>query len=257
MITAPVSIYIFIVGLMVGSFLNVCIYRIPLEKNIVKGRSYCPSCGSLIPWYLNIPVVSYLLLRGRCKSCKAPISAVYPAVELCNAFLTLLAFLLYGVSLTALFLSALFSLLIVISMIDFRWQIIPDGLVIAMAVLGALRAAYQVIVFHDHWYTFVIGIFAASVPLLILGLIFPDGLGGGDVKFMAAAGLFAGWKLVLLGLFLGNLIALAVVAILFVQKKAARGTKIPFGPYLSLGVVCALLFGDALIRLYLQLFFGF
>ena len=255
MITAPVLVFIFVVGLMVGSFLNVCIYRIPLEKTIVRGRSYCPSCDSLIPWYLNIPVLSYLILRGRCRACKSPISPIYPIVELSNALFTLLSFWQSGFTLTALFLSAFFSLLIVISMIDLRHQIIPDGLVITLFILGALYASYRIFYLHDHWQTYVIGLFAASVPLLILGLIYPDGLGGGDVKFMAAAGLFIGWKLILLGLFLGNVIALAVVAVLFVQKKAARGTKVPFGPFLSLGIVCSIFFGQRLIDLYLSLFF--
>jgi leader peptidase (prepilin peptidase)/N-methyltransferase len=240
---------------MTGSFLNVCIYRIPIEKTIVRGRSYCPSCGSLIPWYLNIPVLSYLALRGKCRSCKEPISPIYPIVELINALFTFLSFWLYGWTLTALFLSVFFSILIVISMIDLQHQIIPDGLVITLFILGALNASYRIFLLHDHWYPYVIGIFAASVPLLILGLIYPDGLGGGDVKFMAAAGLFVGWKTILLGLFLGNVIALLCVVVLFFRKKAGRKTQIPFGPFLSLGIVCAIIFGQQLISLYVKLFF--
>lgn len=256
MIPFPFLVFIFLVGLTAGSFLNVCIYRIPLEKTIVKGRSYCPSCGKLIPWYLNIPVLSFIVLRGRCRYCMEQISPVYPAVELLNASLTLISFIIYGFSLTALFLSALCSLLIVISFIDLRHQIIPDGLAAAVAVLGALHAVYRIVLMCEPWQLYLFGIFAASLPLLVLGLIYSDGIGGGDVKFMAAAGLFSGWKLILLSLFLGSLVALFYVIVLLFQKKALRGTRIPFAPFLSAGIILSLLFGNRLIELYLRLVLG-
>lgn len=256
MIPVSVFVFIFLVGLMIGSFLNVCIYRIPLEKTIVKGRSFCPSCGKMIPWYLNIPVLSYIFLRGECKYCSTRISPVYPAVELLNASLTLLCFHFYGISLTALLISVLCSLLIVVSFIDWYHQIIPDGLVISILILGIIHAAYLIGCYQEPWYTSLIGFFAASLPLLLLGLIFPDGLGGGDVKFMAGAGLFAGWKLILLALFLGNIIALLYVAILLFLKKPVRGIRIPFAPFLSAGIVLSLLAGNRLIELYLQLILG-
>lgn len=250
-----VLFFIFLIGLMIGSFLNVCIYRIPLEKTIVKGRSYCPSCSSLIPWYCNLPLLSYLALRGKCIHCKAVISPIYPAVELINAVLTLVCFMLYGLSLTAIFLSIFFSLLIIVSLIDLKHQIIPDGLAIAILLLGILNAAYRSVLLHDSALTYIIGLFAASVPLLILGLIYPDGLGGGDIKLMAAAGLFTGWKLILLALFTGNIAALFYALVLFLLKKAGRKTRVPYGPFLSLGILISLLFGDRLIELYFTLFF--
>jgi leader peptidase (prepilin peptidase)/N-methyltransferase len=237
---------------MIGSFLNVCIYRIPLGRTIVKGRSYCPSCGNLIPWYCNIPVLSWLLLRGRCKDCREPISPVYPAVEVLNALLTYGAFLHFGYNLSAAFAAAFFSALIVVSFIDLRHQIIPDGLVIFILALGAANAVYQTAVMSEPWYTFVIGLAAASLPLLLLGMVFPDGLGGGDVKLMAAAGLFMGWKLILLALFAGNFIALFYVITLVIRGKFSRGNPIPFGPYLSVGMIICLLVGDKLIELYLK-----
>ncbi len=257
MIPVMIYLFIFIIGLMVGSFLNVCIYRIPLEKTIVKGRSYCPSCEKLIPWYLNVPLLSYLILGGKCKYCKAPISPVYPFVELLNAFLVLFSFLIYGFTLTALFLSILFSILIVVSFIDLRHQIIPDGLVVSLLLLAVVHAVYRIGILNDPWQLYLIGFFAASIPLLILGLIYPDGLGGGDVKYMAAAGLFTGWKLILLALFLGNIVALFYFIVLFLKKKASRGTRIPFGPFLSIGIVLALLFGYKLIEIYLGMILGY
>ncbi|HYE67948.1 MAG TPA: prepilin peptidase, partial [Anaerovoracaceae bacterium] len=185
MYSFPLLVLIIILGLLIGSFLNVCIYRIPLDCTIVKGRSYCPTCGNLIPWYLNIPVLSYFILRGRCKTCGEPISALYPIVEILNALLTYLAFLTYGFSVTAILVAAFFSILIVISFIDLQHQIIPDGLVISILILGILNAICQILIYNEPWNTFVIGILAASLPLFLLGLIFPDSLGGGDVKLMA------------------------------------------------------------------------
>lgn len=246
------SALIIIIGLMIGSFLNVCIYRIPLGRTIVKGRSYCPSCGKLIPWYLNIPVLSWLFLRGRCRSCREPISPVYPSVELLNALLTYSAFLHFGYNMPAVLAAALFSVLIVISFIDLRHQVIPDGLVIAILVLGAVNAPYRIFIFGEPWHLFAAGVLAAALPLFVLGLIFPDSLGGGDVKLMAAAGLFLGWKLVLLALFLGNFLALFYVIALLILRKFNRSAPIPFAPFLSAGMVCSLLAGDLLIEVYLK-----
>jgi leader peptidase (prepilin peptidase)/N-methyltransferase len=247
-----VSALIIVIGLMIGSFLNVCIYRIPLGRTVVRGRSYCTTCGKLIPWYCNIPVLSYLALRGRCKYCGEPISPVYPAVELLNALLTFGAFLHFGYSLSAVFAAAFFSCLIVVTFIDLRHQIIPDGLVIAILILGVLNSVYQTAIIYEPWHTFAGGVLAASLPLFLLGMIFPDSLGGGDVKLMAAAGLFLGWKLILLALFLGNFLALFYVIALMIRGKFSRKTPIPFGPFLSAGMAAALFAGDLLIELYLQ-----
>ncbi len=254
MITAAIPVIIFIIGLVIGSFLNVCIYRIPLEKTIVKGRSYCTSCDSLIPWYCNIPLFSFLFLKGRCKDCGEKISLVYPAVELLNASLYLLVFKAFGLTITALFLAVLFSVLIVISFIDLKYQIIPDGLVLTILILGAANGLYQILAADVHWYIFLIGFFAASVPLLILGLIFPDGMGGGDIKLMAAAGLFIGWKLILLSLFLGALYGLFVSVFILLAKKGSLKSAVPFGPLLSLGMVTSALFGNEIIARYFSLF---
>ncbi|HWQ78931.1 MAG TPA: prepilin peptidase [Anaerovoracaceae bacterium] len=246
------SALVIILGLMIGSFLNVCIYRIPLGRTVVKGRSYCTSCGNLIPWYCNIPVLSYLFLLGRCKNCREPISPIYPAVELLNALLTYSAFLHFGYTLSAVFASAFFSALIVVSFIDLKHQIIPDGLVIFTLILGVLNAAWHTVGLSEPWYTFVIGVAAASLPLFLLGMVFPDGLGGGDVKLMAAAGLFMGWKLILMALFFGNFLALFYVIVRMLRGKFERGNPIPYGPFLSAGMIVCLLAGDRLIEIYLK-----
>lgn len=254
MIPAAIPFMIFLIGLVIGSFLNVCIYRIPLEKTIVRGRSYCTSCNSLIPWYCNIPLFSYLFLRGRCLSCKEKISPVYPFVEFFNGLLYLLIWKVYGLTIPAMFLAVLFSILIIISFIDLKYQIIPDGLVITILIFGAANGIYQSIFLDIPWYTWVIGFFAASLPLFILGLIYTDGMGGGDIKLMAAAGLFLGWKLILLSLFLGALYGGVVSIFIILAKKGSLKSAVPFGPMLSLGMVTSVLVGDRLIAWYLSFF---
>lgn len=254
LIETIIAVIVFIFGLLIGSFLNVCIYRIPLGRTVVNGRSFCPSCNKLIPWYCNIPVLSFLFLKGRCRSCGEKISPVYPAVELCNAIFYVFILYKYGLSASGLFTAALFSLLIIVSFIDFRYQIIPDGLVLIILSLGVIHGAYQVLVMGEPWYSFVIGFFAASVPLYILGMIYKDGMGGGDIKLMAAAGLFIGWKLILLSLFIGALYGGAVSIFLIATGKGSLKSTIPFGPMLSLGIVTCALAGDLILSWYLSLF---
>jgi leader peptidase (prepilin peptidase)/N-methyltransferase len=248
MLDTLIYIIVFVYGLLIGSFLNVCIYRIPLGKTIVKGRSYCPSCNALIPWYCNIPLFSYLFLRGRCLRCRQKISPVYPAL------LYLAALYVYGPAPAFLFLAALFSLLIVIAFIDLEHQIIPDGLVITILVLGAFHAVYQVLAQGMPWHLFVIGFLAASVTILILGLVYEGGMGGGDIKLMAAAGVFIGWKLILLSLFIGALYAGCFSLFLVLSKKGSMKTAVPFGPFLSLGIVTCALTGNSILAWYLGLF---
>lgn len=221
---------------------------------MAKGRSYCPHCDALIPWYLNIPLFSYLFLRGRCRNCKAPISPVYPIVEALNGIMYLLAWYTYGLTLESLFTAILLSLLIIIAFIDMQHKIIPNGLVILLFILGVLHAVYQSVYFGAAWYYWIIGLFAASVPLLLLMLIYPQGMGGGDVKLMAVAGVFLGPK-ILLALFTGAIYA-GVFAIFFLAfRKGTLKSEIPFGPFLSLGILTTVIFGGTLLSWYLSVFF--
>ncbi|GAB1476739.1 A24 family peptidase [Bacillota bacterium] len=249
-------LFVFLYGLAAGSFLNVCIYRIPLDKSVVRGRSYCPDCNSLIPWYGNIPLFSFIFLRGRCKDCGNPISPVYPLVELLNALLWLAVWFRFGLVVYSLLLMLLCSLLIIISFIDLKHKIIPDRLVLIILLLGLANALHQSLFLHIHWSLWVLGFFAASLPLYVLGLINPDGMGGGDIKLMAACGLFSGWKLILLSLFLGAVYALIYSAVLFALGRPLRKVQIPFAPFLSLGIATSLFAGESLISLYLQTFAG-
>jgi len=251
-----ITLLIILYGLVIGSFLNVCIYRIPLGKTVVKGRSYCPNCGNPIPWYRNIPLLSFLLLRGCCKDCHEPISIRYPIVEALNALLWFIAWLQYGPVPDAALVAALSSLLLVISFIDFEHQIIPDGLVLIILILGLTRGLLATFVYHEHWSLWILGFFAASLPLYLMGLFYHEGMGGGDIKLMAATGLFAGWKLILLSLFLASLFALFYAGILVLRGKKLRKIPIPFGPFLSLGILASLFLGDNLIAFYLSIVLG-
>lgn len=249
-----IGIIIFVLGLLIGSFLNVCIYRIPIGKTIVKGRSYCPNCNALIPWYLNIPLISFICLKGRCKNCSEPISFRYPAVELLTGLVFLLAWFTYGYSLETVFAISLFTILIVISFIDFDHQIIPDSLVIILFIIGVFHLIYHCAVLNENCLEFIIGFFAVSGLLFILGLLIPNSIGGGDIKLMAAAGLFIGAKLILLSLFIAALYASVIAIFIIVFKKGSLKTAIPFGPFLSLGIMTSAIYGESLITWYLSHF---
>ena len=151
-------------------------------------------------------------------------------MELLNALLYLAVWQVYGLTFPALITAILFSVLIIIAFIDLAHQIIPDGLVLLIFILGVVNAIYQIVSFGVPWYTFVIGFFAASVPLFILGLIYPDGMGGGDIKLMAAAGLFMGWKLILLSLFIGSLYGGVVSIFIIAKEKGFMKSAIPLVP---------------------------
>ncbi|MGI6731037.1 MAG: prepilin peptidase [Anaerovoracaceae bacterium] len=248
-----ISIVIFVYGLLIGSFLNVCIYRIPLGKSVTRGRSYCTSCNALIPLYCNIPLFSYIFLKGRCKDCGEKFSVIYPIVELLNALLYLEIWLLYGPSPQSLFIALLFSVLIIITFIDLKHQVIPNGLVLIILILAVLYSLYMILMQDEPWYSYVIGFFAASLPLFILALIYPGGMGGGDIKLMAAAGLYMGWKLILLSLFMGAIYGGIVSIFIIATKKGSMKTAIPFGPLLSLGIITSLLFGEQILTWYFAL----
>jgi len=250
-----ISVFVFLYGLIIGSFLNVCIYRIPIGKTIVKGRSYCPNCNALIPWYLNIPLLSFLLLKGRCKFCNARISKRYLLVESLTGILYLAVWFTFGFTYESIFIAVLLSILIIISFIDYDTQTIPDGLVLLILALGIIHGGYQSICLGTPWYIWAIGFFAASLPLFILSLIIANSMGGGDIKLMAAAGLFIGWKLILLSLFIGSIYGAIYSAFILIGRKGNMKTAIPFGPYLSMGITTAVLFGEKLISWYLISFF--
>lgn len=249
---ALVAVFVFILGLCIGSFLNVVIYRLPAKISIAKGRSFCPSCGAPIKGYDNIPLISYLFLLGKCRHCKAHISIVYPAVEFLTGALFLLLFVFFGLSFLSLGYAFLISCVIAAAFIDAKTKEIPNSLIVAMLIFGVIHAALN---FNGPvlWWERLIGFAAASVPLLLAFVISRGGMGGADIKLMAAAGLFLGWKLVLVALLIGIIVGAICVLILAAMKKAGRKTAVPFAPYLSIGIIVSIFAGNDIVNWYASL----
>ena len=244
-----IYIFVFLLGITVGSFMNVCILRIPAGESIVTGPSHCTRCGKRLKWYELIPIFSYLALRGRCSKCSANISIQYPIIEALNGILWVLIFFLLGLSPQAILACLLSSALITLSVIDIRTREIPVGINIFILVLGILSTVLD----RQNTLSHIIGLFAISLPLYLLFIItHGKGIGGGDIKLMAVCGLFLGWKLVILGFFLGCIAATVIHLILMAFKKAERA--LAFGPYLSIGIFLALLWGNLFINWYFSLF---
>lgn len=253
------GVVIFVLGLIIGSFLNVCIFRLPKQVSIAASRSACPACGTpLKPWDL-IPMLSYVFLGGKCRYCKAKISVQYPLVETLTGALYLLLYLRFGLVWPLPVYLALVSLLIVISAIDISHMEIPDGLIVAGLIVGGVQLIASIFTPHfGAWHSYVIGFFAGGLPLLLIALVCTyalkkDAMGGGDIKLMAFCGLIISWKLVITA-YLISVVAGAVFGlVLMALNKRKSSDAIPFGPFLSLGVILSVFFGDALIGWYLGL----
>ena len=243
-----IIILLFIYGLIIGSFLNVCILRLPEGESIITDRSHCTKCGQSIKWYDLIPVVSYLILGGKCRHCKDKISIQYPSVELLNGVAYLWIYSVYGISLHTVLYCLLVSALITISLIDIKYYIIPDQVNIVILILGLIN----LIVDYNNWLLYVIGFFAVSSILYIIAILTKGQMGGGDIKLMAVCGLLLGWQNILLALMIGSIVGSVIGVILLVTKKSGR--KVPFGPYLAIGVIIAGLYGNQIIEWYLGLF---
>lgn len=236
----------FVPALAIGSFLNVVAARVPLKRSISSPGSACMSCGTPIAWYDNVPVMSWLRLRGRCRSCGASISWRYPAVELATALLAAGSFWKFGLSWEALLASFYCAVLVVLSSIDIDRRIVPNRIVLPAAVI--VLAAQTVIHPSVEW---VVSGLAASLFLLLAALAYPRGMGMGDVKLALLLGFMVG-RAVPIALFSGMVAALVPSAVLFARHgSAARKMAIPFAPFLALGGVLALFAGHPLLDAYL------
>lgn len=250
------KILFFVIGAIIGSFLNVCIYRMPRAKSIVSPGSRCVNCGAPIKWYENIPLLSYLLLKGKCSSCKKPISIRYFIVELLTAVMFTLLFAKFGLTLDLLFLLILACGLIVATFIDFEYQLIPDSVSFGGLAIGLLSG-----VLKGSFLNSLAGALIGAISIYLTGavgkIIFrkklkeineDSAMGFGDVKFLAMIGAFLGWQKVLLVFFLAPFFGAAVGIILKVKYKMET---IPYGPYLSLAAVIVMLWGDEIMRRFL------
>lgn len=244
-----------ILGALLGSFANVIIYRLPKGESIVSPRSRCQSCLKTVPWFHNIPIFSWLILRGRCYSCKAPFSFRYPLVELLMATLYGMVFYKFGLSwLTLEYLIAIFSLVIV-TFIDIDHFLLPDVFTlsgIALGLIGAMLNPERE--FYDALLGFLMGGgFLALVAYLYWFLKKEDGMGGGDIKLLAWLGALLGWKSIPLIVMISSLLGSFVGILIMLKKKGNLKTAIPFGPYLVIAALLYMFFDQDLSRWYLSI----
>lgn len=239
-------IVIFIFGITIGSFLNVCIYRMPLHKSIVTAPSHCMTCGSRLHWYDMVPVFSWLILGGKCRSCKAKISAQYPIIEALNGALYVLVCVVNGMNLSSGVMCLMTSALIVLSVIDWRTYEIPVAINIFLGILGVA----SVILEPDAVLSHLMGAVCVSGILLVIYLLSGGrAIGGGDIKLMAACGLILGWQQIILAFFLGCIIG-SVIHLIRIRVSGA-GHMLAMGPYLSAGIFIAALWGNSWIHWYM------
>lgn len=241
-------IVIFIFGITIGSFLNVCIYRIPLHQSIVTVSSHCMTCGRKLKWYDMVPVFSWLLLGGKCRSCKSKISLQYPVIESLNGILYVVICLVNGMDLFSLIYCLMTSALLTLSLIDWRTYEIPPGINAFLFILGVTAAVLD----RGNLLSHLAGMVCISGFLGILYLISRGrAIGGGDIKLMFACGLILGWKQIILAFLLGCIIG-SVIHLIRIRVQG-EGHVLAMGPYLSAGIFLAALWGNAWISWYISL----
>ncbi|HBY57790.1 MAG TPA: prepilin peptidase [Candidatus Atribacteria bacterium] len=248
------SIFVLLLGLIIGSFSNVCIYRIPRNESLIRPGSHCPKCNQPIKFYDNIPLVSFIILKGKCRYCKEKISWQYPLVEFLTAVLYLLLFLRYGLQLVTFVYMFFCSALIIITFIDLKENIIPDVLSLPFLLLGFLMSFFLK---NLSPINSLLGILAGGGVLLLVAILGSflfkkEAMGGGDIKLAAMVGAFLGWQLTLLSLFLSFFTG-AIIGIVILIKNKGESDPIPFGPFIALGTIIALFFGNSIINWYLSL----
>ena len=287
---ANVIIYIvvFLYGIIIGSFLNVVISRTPLHETLVSKRSHCMSCGYQLAWYDLIPLFSWIFLGGKCRKCKAKISVQYPIVEAATGILFVITVWIKGLNVLSVFSMLVICALLSLSVIDARTMEIPFGINVFIGVIGIINAVYCFFIkdwilnradagfssideAYDFqmlvsfligdasdwipWHSALIGFFVVSVPLYIALLVTKGrGMGGGDVKLMAAAGLFLGWKYTVAALILGCLYCVIIHPIR--MKVSHADHKLAMGPYLSAGILTTIWFGGPIVNGYINLLSG-
>lgn len=242
-----IYVLVFILGLLIGSFLNVCIYRIPAGQTVVTTPSHCYACGNNLKPLDLIPIFSYVFLRGRCRHCGASISGQYPLVELLTALLFLAVVYKNGLTWSALAMLVFMSMLVVTSFIDLAHQIIPDGVLLVGGILG-IPLVYLQSLEQLKWG--IVGFFAAGLLLLIIAILSKGGMGGGDIKLAAVMGLYLGLKLVAVALMLSFILGGTIGIVLLLTGLKNRKDPVPFGPFLAVGAVLASFIGENIIVWY-------
>jgi leader peptidase (prepilin peptidase)/N-methyltransferase len=241
-------------GLVIGSFLNVCICRLPASQSIVSPRSRCPQCGHLIRAHDNIPVLSYVFLRGRCRDCGTRISARYPLVEILSGAFAAMTIARFGFGWTALILYSLVAAFLVITFIDIDHRIIPDVITLPGIPIG-LAASFGPGIISP--LESLIGILAGGGSLFLVAWIYQaiakrEGMGGGDIKLLAMIGAFIGWKGVLFTIFVASLTGTLAGMALILRRREGMKLAVPFGPFLAVGAIAYLFIGAEVMTWYLR-----
>lgn len=249
------KIFIFIMGSIAGSFLNVCIHRLPRNESIIYPPSHCVNCNNRLYWYDNIPFLSYIFLRRRCRFCGRPISSRYFIVELVSALLFLALFMSFGLSVQFVLMAALASALIAAAFIDLDFQIIPDSITVS-GILAGLAASYFFpsafgeINGQKALLNSFLGVMTGGGSIYLVGVLGTmafkkDAMGGGDVKLMAMIGSFLGWKMALLAFFIAPFFGAFAGIILKIKYKIET---IPYGPYISLAAIIVIFWGEKILN---------
>ena len=241
----------FILGSLWGSFSNVCIYRLPNNGNVAKGRSFCPNCKNKIRWFDNIPFFSYLFLKGKCRECSKPISFQYFIVELLTAISFVVIFHIYGASITTLLLLILSIFFIIIFFIDLKHFIIPNVLTFPLMVIGFLKSFdpnLNQTIFPNYINSLIGGLFGYSIIWLIIFFYKKvrkkEGMGLGDAKLMAVIGFWFGWISIPFTIFISSTVALIIVIPSLINQSRKMSSEIPFGPYIIIGCILYVTFAN-------------
>lgn len=249
------DVLIFLLGAIIGSFFNVCIYRLPRRESIIWPGSYCPACKHTIPFLHNVPILGYIMLAGKCKNCKVRIPYTYPLVEILTGILLVLVWQHYGPTSFFVHYSILVLLLVPISFIDLDFKLILNVLTFPGIMIGLLLS---VVVNNVSTYEAILGLLLGGGFLYLIGVLGKmafkqESMGGGDIKLGAMIGAFLGPKVIIV-LFLAFFLALPVVAIGLGTKRLRVGSTVPFGPFIALGTVIIVCFGQQIWQQYLRLF---
>jgi leader peptidase (prepilin peptidase)/N-methyltransferase len=245
-----IELTVLVFGLIVGSFCNVIIYRLPLGNSIITPGSQCRSCGNPIRPWDNIPILSYFLLNGRCRFCREPISVRYPIVEFTSGILFIVLYLKFGLSILFVIYALMASTLLVIALIDLDHKIIPNVITLPGVLVGLILSLRFLPITP---LTSLLGVLIGGTLFYLIALVSKGGMGGGDIKLIAMIGAFLGWHGTLFTIFSSALLGAVVGISLMLLGKKGRKDKLPFGPFLSFGAILFMLSGDDLVRWYLEM----
>lgn len=245
---------VFIIGLLIGSFLNVCIYRIPRKQSIVFPPSHCTNCNTKLKSIDLIPVLSYLFYKGKCRYCGETISIQYPIIELLTGIVYLLLFIKFGYSIDFIFFGVLCTLLIIISGIDYKHQVISDKIVLSILIIAIIYKliTYFCLKLPVDWTSSFIGLLIGGGFLLLVALVSGGGMGGGDIKLMGALGFWLGWQLTIVTMLISFILGAVLSVLLLLFKIKGRKDAIPFGPFIALAALITIFKGNELFYWYLK-----